>query len=299
MNAPSDDRSLPVVIQRLVGATESLAALSLHLGHESGEFELDAPTATRVAALAAALVDLEGVDRTALRTSSAMGRAMLAQAAAFAAHPATPEAWSITDPVVLQALGRGSAAFAPMIRDLVLPDCEGLAGALGRPGAAILDVGTGVAALAVAFAQVFPGTQVVGLDVWDPALTLARANVEAAGLADRVRLRKQDVIQLDDPEAYDLVWFAGPFIPGASQPIGLDRCLQALKPGGWILYGAFAGRDPMTTALADLRTLRSGGPVLRDAEIVAMLAAAGFVDTRTVSADISIASRIVVGRRPR
>ena len=33
---------------------------------------------------------------------------------------------------------------------------------------------------------------VVGIDVFDTALTLARANVEASGLTDRVELRVQD-----------------------------------------------------------------------------------------------------------
>ncbi len=43
---------------------------------------------------------------------------------------------------------------------------------LATPGARMLDVGTGVSAMAIAFAQVFPQLHVLGIDVLDrPAPT--------------------------------------------------------------------------------------------------------------------------------
>jgi methylase of polypeptide subunit release factors len=86
-----------------------------------------------------------------------------------------------------------------------LPMLGGLAEALARPGARMLDVGTGVAAMAVAYAELFPELTVVGLDVLPRALALAAATVAASGVADRVVLREQDVTTLDDEQAQRLL----------------------------------------------------------------------------------------------
>ena len=146
-------------------------------------------------------------------------------------------------------------------------------------------------------ARTSPSAQVVGLDVWDPARQLARHNVTGAGPDDRIELRQPNVAALQDDRRYDVVWYAGPFISAAVQEEGLARCAAALKPGGWLFFSAFAGRDPLTSALADLRTLRSGGPVLTDDEIIAALAGAGRKRTERIPLDIGLPARILVGRR--
>mgnify|MGYP000034054683 CR=1 FL=1 len=40
-------------------------------------------------------------------------------------------------------------------------------------------------------------------------------------------------------DAFDLVWFSGPFIPIAVQHAGLERCVSAMRSGGLLTYGAF------------------------------------------------------------
>ncbi len=291
-------RQLAAVINRLVASTETLAALTVHLGGLTGELELEPETARRVAALADTVVDLDGVDPAILRTHGAMGRAMLAQAKAFAAMPGEPGAWAITDPLVLQTLGRGSSAFASQIVHHIAPAIPGFAEAITDEGARVLDVGVGVGALAIEFARHLPSAHVVGLDVWHPAIELARANVDAASLGNRVEIRDQDVATFEDADGFDLVWFAGPFIPGAVQPIGIRRCVNAMRPGAWLVYGAFGGGDALTNALGDLRTLRSGGPVLTTTEIEGLLRSAGLVDVQEAPVLIGIVSRTVVGRKP-
>lgn len=296
---PDPSRTLPAVINRLVAASETLAALTVHLGGLTGELSLEPETARRVAALAAAVVDLEGVDAAMLRSHGAMGRAMLAQASAFSAQPGEPSAWSITDPFVLQTLGRGSSAFAAQIVHHIAPAIPGFAAALSGDQTRVLDVGVGVAALAIEFTRNLPNAHVLGLDVWPPAIELAEANVRAASLQDRVEIRNQDVASFEDAEGFDLVWFAGPFIPAAIQPLGIQRCVTAMRPGAWFVYGAFGGGDALTNALGDLRTLRSGGPVLTTAEIEELLRSSGLVDVQAAPVSIGIVSRTVVGRRPK
>jgi len=53
-------------------------------------------------------------------------------------------------------------------------------------------------------ARKWPTLRVVGLDVWGPSLALARQNVAAAGLQDRVELREQSADELPDDRAFDL-----------------------------------------------------------------------------------------------
>ncbi|MBI2497175.1 MAG: peptide chain release factor N(5)-glutamine methyltransferase, partial [Opitutae bacterium] len=57
---------------------------------------------------------------------------------------------------------------------------------LAAPPAGILDLGTGSGALALALAKIYPEATVTAVDKSEAALTLARENAEATGLAGRV-----------------------------------------------------------------------------------------------------------------
>jgi SAM-dependent methyltransferase len=285
-------------VTQLVTAAETLAALATALAGRGGTATLPPDLAGAVDSVARTVVpDLDALDTGDARALAGMARAMLAQAAAFALEPVGPPSWSVTDPVHLTSLGQASAALAPLIRDLMADDLDGLGDALAA-GGAILDVGAGVAALAISFARTFPAATVVGIDVWAPALELARANVAAADLATRVEIREQDVVALADAGRYDLIWFAGPFIPEPVLPPALGRCATALRSGGWLVFGRFAGGDPHQQALADLRTVRSGGAVLTDGDVVDRLAAAGLCDAHALEASVGLPVRLVAARRP-
>jgi SAM-dependent methyltransferase len=202
----------------------------------------------------------------------------------------------VSDPELLTSLGEASAAFAPLIRDGLAPQLDGLADALAHDPT-ILDVGVGVGALAIAFARTFPTASVVGIDIWVPSLELSRANVAAAELSERVEVLEQDVTTLDERDRYDLVWFSGPFIPKAVLGEALARCRHALKDGGWLIFGAYGGADQRQRALADLRTVRSGGAPLGDDETLALLAGAGLRDSTVLEAAIGMPARLIAARR--
>jgi hypothetical protein len=282
----------------LVAAAETLAALSVCLGDRSGRAPLPPDLAAAVTTVARTVVpDLDRIPPDAAGPLGAVATAMLTQAATFAADPAgTPPTWSVTDPALLTAQGQASAAFAPLIRDQLAPRLDGLLAALVT-GGEILDVGIGVAALAIAFARTFPACGVVGLDVWAPALALARENVAAAGLEDRIEVREQSVADLADVDRYALVWFAGPFIPEPILPEALARCAAATRPRGWVVFAAYGGADPRQQALADLRTVRSGGAALTDDEVVELLAGAGLRDAHPLEVTIGLPARLVAARR--
>jgi SAM-dependent methyltransferase len=285
-------------VTELVTAAETLAALAACLADRSGEIDLPDDLAAAVNAVTSSVLpELDDLTTEDAHALGAVARAMLAQAASFATDPSgAPPTWSVTDPALLMSLGQASAAFAPLIRDQLGPQLDGLTDALSN-GGEILDVGLGVAALAIAFARTFPASTVVGLDIWAPSLELARANIAKAELTDRIEVRNQDVAALADTDRYALIWFAGPFIPPAILDRALERCAKALQPGGWCVFAAYGGADPRQRALADLRTLRSGGAALTDAEILDRLQAAGLKEGRPLAVDIGMPARLIAARR--
>ena len=281
----------------LAAAAETLAALAAALSARAGQTELPEELAGAVSSVASTVADLDGLSPEDASQIAAAARAMLTQAAAFAVDPGgAGPTWSVTDPAILTSLGEASAAFAPLIRDRLAPQLDGLVDALAHE-ARILDVGMGVGALAISFAKTFPSAAVVGIDIWEPSLEISRANVDAAGLADRVEVREQDVTTLDETESYDLVWFSGPFIPKAVIGEALERCRQSLKDGGWLIFGAYGGADQRQRALADLRTVRSGGAPFKDDETLELLAAAGLRDSQTLEVAIGMPARLIAARR--
>ena len=95
---------------------------------------------------------------------------------------------------MLRALGQASRQNVRSIVTLANDRPRLAASLAGR----FLDVGTGVGAMAPEAAELCPSLQVVGLDIWEPSLALARANVAASPHAARVEIRAQNVTQLDE-----------------------------------------------------------------------------------------------------
>jgi SAM-dependent methyltransferase len=207
----------------------------------------------------------------------------LAQAAAFASgHTA---GWAGLDDEVLLAQGHGSGQVADWIVDQVIP-ALGVEAQLRRPGAAFLDVGVGTGQLAARIAARCPDLRVVGIDVLERALALARGCVHAAGHGDRVLLRRVDVSALDEEASFDLVWFPLVFIPPDAVQAGLAAVLRALRPGGWIIVTTIAGQAelPITRALARLSALLNGGSASTAQELMPALRRIGYTSVRSLPA---------------
>ena len=102
------------------------------------------------------------------------------------------------------------------------------------------------------------------------ALALARANVAAEGLGRPGRAappgrhgvggRRESTTPCGCPL---------PFLPRAVVEPALAACARALRPGGWLLAGTFAGPPGrLAELLVDLRTVRAGGHPWRDEELL-------------------------------
>lgn len=284
--------------QRLNTAAESLAAVAASLRIHSEQLDVPEDVAERLEAVNGALgLDLASLDPQQCQMALGAVRAFFRQGAELMDAPDRPPGWLSDDPTLLQSQGRASMMVAPLLAQLA-PGLGDLAGRLQRHDARLLDLGTGTGWLAIALARTFADATVVGVDVAERPLALARQNVEAEGLADRVLLHHGDVAALDDEEAFDLVWVPGPFLGAEDLPRILARARAALRPGGWVVLGRYAGPDdPVASALIDLRVVRSGGHPWRTPEAEGLLVDAGLADVGTPERRWSAPMVFTVGRR--
>lgn len=286
---------------RLSTSTEALAALGAALRLRASGLEAPPTVQASLDEVLTALGVKDAIDSSSpdeLSAALAPIRALLLQSVDFLTDPSRAPGWTYTDAELLEGFGQSSAAFARVVSDVLEPALPGLGSALIRPGAAFLDVGVGVAALSIAMCRLYPQLRAVGIDPWEVALDRARRNVDAAGLGERIELRRQRVEELADQTAFDLVFLAGPFLDPQAVDPACERSLAALRPDGWVIFAMFGGADSLEVALARLRTARSGGAVLDAPEVEGRLRAAGFADVSTLAAELGIPSQLVVGRRP-
>jgi hypothetical protein len=133
--------------------------------------------------------------------------------------------------------------------------------------------------------------------VWAPALALARENVRAAGLDDRIELRERPAESMKDEAAFDLAWIPSLFVPEPALPGVLRAVARALRPGGWLLMPMLkASTDPLVTSVSRLRTAFWGGSAVGRDRLDAMLGASGLADVRVLPSP-PIASTAMIAAR--
>jgi release factor glutamine methyltransferase len=98
----------------------------------------------------------------------------------------------------------------------------------------VLDVGTGSGAIALAVADELPGASIYATDVSAEALTLARENAAALGLANRVFLEHGSLPS--DPGPWDLVVANLPYVRD-DEWAGLAPEISGHEPRGALLSG--------------------------------------------------------------
>jgi SAM-dependent methyltransferase len=190
--------------------------------------------------------------------------------------PERAPGWRHEDPAILQSQGQVSRLIVHSIDELALQRAD-LRAALKESGV-FLDVGTGAGWLALEAARVWPKLRIVGIDIWAPALALARKNVASSEYAERIELRSQHVEHLAEQTTYAVAWFPGSFIPAEITRQALQCIYRALVPGGWLIFALWApSGDPLEAAVANLRIVRSGGHPWIATEVEDCLSAIGFV----------------------
>jgi SAM-dependent methyltransferase len=104
-----------------------------------------------------------------------------------------------------------------------------------RHGARILDVHCGGGRWLIAMARRFPGTQLAGVEFEPDSVARARANVAAAGLAERIRIEQGSMVAVGHASEEALVYFQYALhqLPDAADT--LRSAWSALRPGGWLV----------------------------------------------------------------
>lgn len=274
---------LMAVAVRLTSEVEAFAALAAHARLESEAIEADPEVRSRLAAVVRELVGSDELpEGPVVAQVVGMARSFLGQAVDLVDDPGRAGGWDHLDEDLLQGIGRVSGAIVVAI-DAAAAANPDLGARFASGSGRFLDVGVGTGWLAIAVAQAFPDLHVVGLDLFELPLGLARENVAAAGLADRVELRLGDARHLDEPDGYDAIWLALPFLPRAVLAAVLAAARRSLRPGGWLLPGIFAGPpEALAEQLVDLRTVRAGGHPWTAPELTSELVTAGFTDVGEV-----------------
>ncbi len=183
----------------------------------------------------------------------------------------------------------------------------------------ILDVATGTGDLAIAMARRIPQTHVLGVDLSERMLDVARKKVTVAGLDDRVELAVGDAEHLAVPDAsVDVATVAFGVRNFGDLAAGLRELARAIKPQGRVVILEFSRpRNRIFRAFYEFYTYkvlpRIGGVVSRDKRayeylpasvgefpapetFLKMLAEAGFTNCRARSQSFGIA-HIYIGEK--
>lgn len=187
-----------------------------------------------------------------------------------------------------------------------------------KPGR-ILDVATGTGDLAIAMARRIRDVQVLGADLSEQMLAVARRKIEARGLDGRIVLDRGDAERLAVADAsVDVATVAFGVRNFGDLGAGLRELARTIKPGGKVVILEFSRpRNRVFRALYEFYSYkilpRIGGLVSRDKrayeylpasvgefpapeEFMAMMARAGFRNCRARSQSFGIA-QIYIGER--
>jgi release factor glutamine methyltransferase len=169
------------------------------------------------------------------------------------------------------------------------------------PGGALLDIGVGSGAIALAIAHERPDAQVEGIDLSPAALTIAKENAQRLGLADKVALRSGDLFALESSRPYDVIVSNPPYIALGEQPTLMPE-VRDFEPA----LALFAGDDGLDCYRALIpaarAALRNSGTLLVEvgagqaAAVAELFATSGYADIFT-SRDLAGIERVVGGRK--
>ena len=114
---------------------------------------------------------------------------------------------------------------------------------LSRPGARIADIGCGLGWSSVALATAYPNATVVGFDIDEPSIELARVNANNTPAADRLEFIAADAAELPGSGPFDVV-FAFECVHDMPYPVEvLAKARAALRPGGVMVIMDEASAD--------------------------------------------------------
>lgn len=243
------------------------------------------------------LTDLDGADRTINDVRCALAAILASDKVASSFMDGTGLPFSAYGEEM--RVGQALANRGDLERNLTtawlpaLPDVH--ARLMSDEPARIAEIGFGAGWSLIALARAYPHARIDGLDLDAESVAWARANVEAAGLADRITVRVQDAADPELTGRYDLA-FAFECIHDMTQPVAVLRAMRNLVgPGGAVLVGEDLIEDEFTAPGPDSERITYGfslfhclpvgmdggtavgtGAMMRDATFRSYCSAAGY-----------------------
>ena len=127
-----------------------------------------------------------------------------------------------------------------------------------HPAGTVLDVGTGTAQIPIQMARVHSTVRVHAIDLADEMLTLAAANVSAAGFADRVTLEKVNGRQMPFPAGHFAAVVSNSIIHHIPEPFYCLAEMARVCAAGGTLFVRDLFRPSTETELAHLVATYAG-----------------------------------------
>ena len=101
----------------------------------------------------------------------------------------------------------------------------------------VLDLGTGTAQIPIELCRRYAGCRVMAADAATSMLDLARYNVEAAGLIERIQLAHVDAKGLPYQDGMFDVVMSNSIVHHIAEPLGVVReAVRVTKPGGLVFF---------------------------------------------------------------
>jgi phosphoethanolamine N-methyltransferase len=146
-----------------------------------------------------------------------------------------------------------------------------------RPGARVLDVGSGIGGAAFHVARNY-GAQVTGIDLAEEMLVIARQRAAQDEMSRSVSFLLGDVLETDFPEPFHIVWSRDAFMHIPDKPRLFSRLHDLLAPGGRLVITDYArGKTPASPEF-ERYIEKTGYHVVLPVEYGRLLQSAGFVD---------------------
>ncbi|MCD7061237.1 peptide chain release factor N(5)-glutamine methyltransferase [Pelagibacterium xiamenense] len=199
------------------------------------------------------------------------------------------------------SFGLNAATLVPRPETEMLVDF-GIERLKDKPGARVLDLGTGTGCILLALLANLPGAVGVGIDLAEAAATQARENALALDVSGRAAIRTGAwFAPVADGELFDLIVSNPPYIATAILRT-LEKDVRDYDPA-LALDGGEDGLGPYRILAAEAgRFLEPGGAVALEigfdqgAAVTGLLQEAGFVDV-TVERDLAGHDRMVTARQ--
>ncbi len=155
---------------------------------------------------------------------------------------------------------------------------EDLCGRLGaalKPGARVLDVGSGIGGAAFHLAQKY-GVKVTGIDLAQEMVDIAVERSAGLGLADSVDFLLGDVLETSFPERFDVVWSRDAFMHIPDKSRLFTTLFGLMSPGGMLVITDYARGKTPGSAEFETYIEKTGYSVIEPAAYGRVLEQSGF-----------------------